>query len=83
MFCVTQEGLTRLTGHRFLMPVTRGFLGLFAEVGLSDRDGHLMNLASELVIAHFVVIADTRVHVFADVRRFGTKGERLRVLDPP
>ena len=42
-----------------------------------------MNLASELVITHFVVITDTRVQVLTDVRRFRTKGERLRVLNPP
>ena len=34
-------------------------LCLLAEVGFADLDGHLVNLAGELVIAHLVVVADS------------------------
>ena len=58
-------------------------LCLLAEVGFADLDGHLVNLAGELVIAHLVVVADSRIEVLAHVRCFRAKRVWMSVLDPP
>ena len=58
------------------------FLRLLAEVRFAEPDGHLVNLAGELVIALLVVVGHKRVEVLAHVRRFRAKRVRLSVLDP-